>query len=175
MSRIVSCAAVLLLTTVELGVAADAPAHEVNAATLTSETFVKTAAQDGMFEVEAGKLASENGTKSEVKEFGQRMVTDHTKANNQLKKIATDKKIEVPAKLDAKHTGKLTALKAKSGDAFDQAYVADMVEGHQKAVALFTAAGSAPGVDPELKSFAQETLPTLTDHKSKVMQLHDHH
>ncbi|MGC3982872.1 MAG: DUF4142 domain-containing protein [Steroidobacteraceae bacterium] len=139
---------------------------------ISSESFVQNATQDGIYEVEAGKLASTQATQSEIKAFAQLMVTDHGKANATLGRIAEDKKIAAPKQLDAKHKEMFDALKAKSGTAFDTAYVNEMTEGHKKAISLFTAASSSTAIDPALKAFAKETLPTLQMHNSKVLQLH---
>jgi len=163
----------MLLASVTYSYAADTePGASASSKALTSKHFVTTAAADGLFEVEAGKLAAERATRPEVKTFANRMVTDHSAANEKLESLAKAQNITVPKKLDAKHAAKLAELKAKNGAEFDNAYVAAMTKGHHKAVALFTAATSSPEVDASLKDFAQQTLPTLHDHNSKVQQLH---
>lgn len=162
--------------------AADAPAvpdemsAEHNAAAnshgqLTSEDFVKNASQDGMLEVEAGKVALAQGSNSDVKAFAQRMVADHGKANDELKTIAADKHISISDKLDTKHQAKLTALKAKTGTDFDKAYGADMMKGHEQAVALFKQASTSSTVNADLQLFARKTLPTLQEHAKLAMKL----
>jgi putative membrane protein len=127
------------------------------------ETFVKTAAQDGMTEVALAKLALSKSSNDEVKQFAQKMEQDHTKADQQLSSIARTKGIAVPTQLDAKHQAMVKSLGAKSGAAFDSAYATHMAKGHAKAVALFQAA--AQSSDPDLAAFAQKTLPTIEVHK----------
>jgi putative membrane protein len=132
-------------------------------------TFVKTAALDGMMEVESGKLAAGKSTNSDVKRFAQKMVQDHTQANQQLVALARSKGLPVPTKLDAKHEAMVKELSAKSGTAFDSAYAAHMAKAHTKAVALFEAASQSS--DPELAAFARQTLPTLQEHEQLANNL----
>ena len=133
------------------------------AAGATPTTFVKTAAQDGMTEVELGKLALSKSSNNEVKQFAQKMVQDHGQADQQLASLAQSKGLTVPTKLDAKHEAMVKMLSAKSGAAFDSAYAKHMAKGHTQAVALFEAASSSS--DPDLAAFAKKTLPTLQEHK----------
>src|SRR6478752_7729721 len=124
---------------------------------VTASDFVAKASEAGTAEVELGKLASQKGTAPAVRDFGQRMVTDHTKAGSELEAIAGRKSM-MP---NAEHKKALEDLRGKSGKEFDAAYAAQMVKDHNEAVALFTAASSLP--DSELAGFASKTLPTLRD------------
>ncbi|MDB6044612.1 MAG: putative outer membrane protein [Gammaproteobacteria bacterium] len=126
-------------------------------------SFVKKAAQDGMTEVELGKLALTKSSNSQVKQFAQKMVQDHGTANKELAGIAKGKGLDVPAQLDAQHQDMVKTLSSKSGAAFDSAYAEHMAMDHTKAVALFRA--EATSNDPELAGFAKKTLPTLQEHK----------
>ncbi len=125
--------------------------------------FVQKAAVDGMFEVEAGKVAAEKGTSPDVKAFGQRMVDDHTKANNELMQIAQGKGMTVPKGLDKKRKDELDKLSKPSGADFDKQYITTMVKAHQEAVKAFSNEADK-GKDPEIKAFAAKTLPILQDH-----------
>jgi putative membrane protein len=135
----------------------------------TPETFVKTAAQDGMTEVALGKLALSKSSNNEVKQFAQKMVQDHGQADQQLAALAKSKGLTVPMKLDAQHEAMVKALSAKSGVAFDSSYAAHMAKGHTKAVALFEAASNSS--DPDVAAFAQKTLPTLQEHEQLANNL----
>src|ERR1041385_7579353 len=106
------------------------------------QTFVKKAAQGGMAEVELGKLATQKASSEDVKKFGQRMVDDHTKANDQLKQIAGNKGIDVPSQLSAKDKATKDRLSKLSGKSFDRAYMADMVRDHTMDVGEFQKEGS---------------------------------
>jgi putative membrane protein len=127
------------------------------------EMFVLDVAKDGMAEVELGKLASEKATNDEVKKFGQRMVTDHGKAGDELKTLAQSKSITLPSDVDAKAKATRDRLAKLSGAAFDRAYMQDMVAGHRKAVAAFKKESTA-GKDPDVKAWATKTLPTIEEH-----------
>lgn len=131
---------------------------------LTSDRqFMDKAAQGGMAEVELGQLAQQNGQSQAVKDFGQRMVTDHSKANEQLKQLAAQKGVSLPATVDAKDKAIENKLSKLQGAAFDKAYMKDMVADHKQDVAEFKKA-SMTAKDPDLKSWAGQTLPTLESH-----------
>jgi putative membrane protein len=132
-------------------------------------TFVKTAALDGMTEVEFGKLAASKSSNSDVKRFAQKMVQDHGQANQELAAVARSKGLTVPTKLDAKHEAMVKELRAKSGAAFDSAYASHMAKAHTKAVALFEAASQSS--DPDVAAFAKKTLPTLQEHEQLANNL----
>lgn len=133
-------------------------------------TFVKKAASGGMAEVELGRLASEKASSSDVKQFGQRMVSDHSKANDQLKQVAAEKHVTLPQSISAKDKAVKTKLEALSGDQFDRAYMEDMVKDHKQDVAEFQKA-SKSAQDPEIKDFASQTLPTLQDHLKEAQRI----
>jgi len=132
--------------------------------------FVMEAAQGGMAEVALGKLASEKASNDRVKQFGQRMVTDHSKANDELKSLAQTKSIMIPADLDAKHKATEERLSKMSGAAFDRAYIQEMVADHKKDVADFKKEAQG-GKDSEVKAWAAKTLPTLEDHYKMVQDI----
>jgi putative membrane protein len=127
------------------------------------QRFVRDAAEGGMAEVELGKLAAEKGSSQDVKNFGQRMVDDHSKANDQLKQIASNEGVTLPEKLDAKDRALKTRLSRLSGENFDRVYMENMVRDHKKDVADFQKE-STSGSDPAVKQFASQTLPTLQQH-----------
>jgi putative membrane protein len=125
--------------------------------------FIRTAALDGMAEVQHGRLAAQNATNAEVKRFGQRMVDDHRKAGDELKGLASQKNVTLPAALDANHRATQDKLAKMKGHAFDRAYMSHMVTAHQQAVALFTRE-STSGKDADIKAWAAKTLPALQEH-----------
>lgn len=136
----------------------------------TDRQFIKKAAEGGLAEVEFGKLASEKAESSDVKQFGQRMVDDHTKANDQLKQVASEKGVTVPDKLSAKDAATKARLEKLSGKAFDRAYMRDMVTDHTKDVSEFRME-SKNAKDPDVKNFASQTLPTLKDHLKEAKSI----
>jgi len=126
-------------------------------------TFAKQAAMDGMAEVDLGKLASEKASNSDVKQFGQRMVDDHGKANDELKSWASSNNVTLPTEVNAQQKAMHDKLAKMSGDAFDKAYASHMVADHAKAVASFQHA-SKTASNADLKAWATKTLPTLQEH-----------
>jgi putative membrane protein len=125
--------------------------------------FVMKAAQGGMAEVALGNMAASKATNADVKTFGSRMVTDHSKANDELKQLATTKGLTLPADAGAENQKTSDELSKKSGKDFDKAYMKDMVEDHEKDVKEFEKAAK-DAKDADLKSWASKTLPTLQDH-----------
>ena len=115
------------------------------------KTFMKKAAKGGMMEVAMGKAAEQNAQSDDVKSFGKRMVTDHSKANDELKSIASKKGVQLPTK---EHSGKWTS---------DKAYMDMMVEDHEKDLAEFKEEASN-GSDPDVKKFADDTAKVVQEH-----------
>jgi len=137
---------------------------------LSDKEFVLKASQGGMTEVELGRLASDKGGTSQVKDFGSRMVKDHSQANDELKGLADKKGIAVDSKLDSRNQSQVDKLSKLSGPAFDKAYVTSQVRAHESTVKLFKEEAKS-GQDPDLKSFASRTLPTLENHCSSIMDI----
>jgi putative membrane protein len=133
--------------------------------TLTDEekNFMTKAAQGGIAEVNGGSMAAQKGSSGDVKNFGNQMVSDHGKANDELKTLATNKGISLPADTDEQHKKKADELSKKSGAAFDKAYMKDMVEDHEHDVAEFKKAQSS-AKDPDLKAWLDKTLPVIEGH-----------
>lgn len=132
--------------------------------------FVKEAALGGMTEVELGKLAAQKASSEDVKQFAQKMVDDHTKANDQLKQAASKDNIPVPDTLDSKHQSEIDKLSKLSGEQFDKAYVKNQLKDHETDVREFSAEAQG-GTDPDVKAFAASTLPTLQQHLELVKNL----
>jgi len=126
--------------------------------------FVLEAGPGGLAEVELGRLAAQKGQSADVKRFGQRMVSDHSKANAELKKLAASKGITLPAEMNAEQKAERDKLAKLSGPEFDREYMSLMVEDHNKDVAAFQEEAK-DGSDPDIKSFAAKILPTLQEHQ----------
>lgn len=129
--------------------------------------FATDAANAGLAEVAAGQLAGQKATNAKVKDFAAMMVTDHTKANDELMGIAKIKNITLPSEPDADHQKMKADLAAKSGADFDKAYVDAMVNGHKKVETLFEDA-TKNLKDTTLKAFAVKTLPTIKSHLAEI-------
>lgn len=134
------------------------------------QKFVMDAALGGMMEVELGRWAAQKGTTDGVKQFGQRMVDDHSKANAELMSLASRKGITLPTALDAKHQAEITKITRMTGADFDRAYIKMMLSDHKKDVSEFEKQ-STKGADADIKAFAGTTLPTLQEHLTMVQAL----
>ena len=125
--------------------------------------FAVKAAQGGMAEIALGRLAAEKAASSDVKQFGQRMVEDHGKANDELKAIAQRKSLDLPSDVRDERNQLRDRLAALSGGEFDRQYIEAMVKDHRDNVDLFRRQADQ-GKDTDLKQFAASSLPTLQDH-----------
>ena len=135
-----------------------------------TKDFVADAATGGMMEVELGNLALQKGKSQQVKDFGKMMVNDHTKANNDLKDIASKKNIDVPPSITDDQKKDVDKLSKKSGADFDKAYVNMMIDGHKKTLDAFKKAAGNVG-DNDIKNFATNTLPTIQKHLETIQSI----
>jgi putative membrane protein len=129
----------------------------------TDETFMLNTAKAGMAEVELGKLAAQNASSDSVKKFGQRMVDDHSKGNDELKTLAASKNVVLPSEVDAQDKAMKDKMAAMKGEAFDREYMAMMVGGHTKVVESFRTEAKS-GQDADLKAWVTKTLPAIEAH-----------
>lgn len=143
------------------GMAADVPND--------AQTFLREAAAGGKAEVLLGKLAAQKGSTADVKAFGQRMVTDHTKAGDELQTLAVRKSIPLPASVEPKQQATYDRLEKLSGLAFDQAYMDDMTADHVHDVDAFKQAANSS--DADVAEFARRTLPTLEEHLKEARRV----
>lgn len=150
----------------------DNTASTTDSGSFVQNEFVMKAAEGGLAEVAFGNLAQQAGKSQDVKDFGALMVKDHSKANDELKKIATDKNISLPNSLSSEHQTHLTEMGTLTGDEFDKHYMQMMVKDHDKDIELFESAGNNE-TDPEIKAFATKTLPTLKGHHEKAKAIQD--
>jgi putative membrane protein len=131
--------------------------------TPADRAFLNKAAQGGLMEVAAGKLASQRALDPAVKTFGERMVSDHTAANDTLKSLASSKQMPLPDAVSAEEHEALGKLEGLNGTEFDKAYSKMMVKDHVTDISDFEKEVKK-GDDADVKAFAQQTLPTLRHH-----------
>ncbi len=125
--------------------------------------FLKEAASGGMLEVKLGELAVQQAQNPEVRRFGQRMVTDHMKANKQLMSVAEKCNVTISTTLNSKDQAELNKFRELKGADFDRAYMANMVKDHEHDVAEFKKC-SKNAESAQVRDFASQTLPTLEEH-----------
>ncbi|HJT75183.1 MAG TPA: DUF4142 domain-containing protein [Chitinophaga sp.] len=128
-----------------------------------SSDFAVKAADGGMMEVELGKLAQEKGQNQQVKDFGALLVKDHSKANEELKTLAANKNITLPDSVSNDKSDHIRDMSKLTGKDFDKHFIDMMVQDHTKDIDMFEKA-STNLTDPDLKTFAGNTLPTLRGH-----------
>jgi putative membrane protein len=128
-----------------------------------STKFSSAAAQGGLAEVELGRLAVQRGSNPAVKSFGQRMIEDHSRANDELKAIATRKNIALPPDLNSDQKAMMEKLSKLSGAEFDKQYMSDMVKDHEADAKEFENQANK-GTDADIKAFAAKTLPIIQRH-----------
>lgn len=130
---------------------------------MTDQQFVDFAAQTDMTEAHLGQLASSNASSQGVKDYAQMLVTDHTNDYTQLNTIAGKANLVVPKGLDPAHDKMIAPFEKLHGAAFDHRYIQEMVTGHTKAIGVYEKE-AADAQNPDLKAYANQTLPTLRKH-----------
>ena len=128
-----------------------------------STKFSSAAARGGLTEVELGRLAVQRGSNPAVKSFGQRMIEDHSRANNELKSIAARKSLALPPDINSDQKTTMDNLSKLSGAEFDQEYMSDMVKDHEADAKEFENQ-AAKGTDADIKAFVAKTLPMIQGH-----------
>ena len=159
------------MATTQSNATTDKPTSSKHTTRMISDlTFAQKAAEGGVAEVNLGQLAEEKGSSQEVKDFGKRMVADHTKANDQLKADAAKQKFTLPTDMSKRDQMAYDRLSKLSGSAFDRAYARDMVRDHRGDVAEFLNE-SKNGKEEWTKDFASQTLPTLREHLKQAEEM----
>jgi putative membrane protein len=140
-----------------LALAQESPASKSSALSAKDRTFMHKAAKGGMMEVALGRLAEQTGQSEDVKSFGKRMVTDHSKANEELKSIAEKKGVKLASKEPSEKWSS------------DKAYMDMMVKDHEKDLAEFQEEANN-GSDPDVKKFADDTAKMVQEHLDLAKQ-----
>jgi putative membrane protein len=131
--------------------------------TASDQQFLKKAADDNLVEVEMARLALQKASSQQVKSFAQTMVKDNGKARDQLEKIGSIKRVDLPKGLSAKNKATKDRLVKFSGEQFDNAFMAEMLRDHKEDVATFSRERKS-AQDMDIKEFADKSLPTLESH-----------
>lgn len=145
----------------------------------TSNDFVDTAAAGGIAEIETSKLAVEKSSSADIKAFANMMITDHSKANDELAAIAKKNDIEVPDSTTLVKQAKEKILDMRD-ESFDAAYANNQVKAHEETIELFKKQANTVTDDKvkgatDLKGFAQKMLPALEKHLAAAKQLQAAH
>lgn len=137
---------------------------------MKDKIFVRKAAEGGLAEVQLGQLASEKASSQEVKDFGSRMVKDHTVLNNEMKPIADSMGVMVPKKLNSKNQAEYDKLSGMSGTDFDNEYLSFMVKDHHEDLHEFRMEAAAT-TDPTLKPAVEKGAHVIREHTNMVDSL----
>jgi putative membrane protein len=138
-------------------------------ASAADSAFLKDAAQGGMAEVKLGQLAQQNASSQQVKDFGARMVADHTRLDQDVKSVASQENVNLPSDMSMKDRAQYDMLSKKTGASFDKAYIENMVKDHKADIAAFEREISS-GSDPQVKAMAEKALPILREHLRLAQQ-----
>jgi putative membrane protein len=133
-------------------------------------SFLKDASQGGLLEVKLGQLAQQNASSQQVKDFGQRMATDHGKMGEDVKSVAARENVSLPGDISMMEKMTYERLSHKTGVDFDKAYIEDMVKDHKSDIAAFEKEANS-GSDPEAKAVAQKALPIIREHLRMAQQI----
>lgn len=127
------------------------------------QDFAVNAADAGITEIQAGKMAEEKGMAKDVKAYGAMLVKDHTEANDKLKAICAQKNITLPTAVSSDMQKNLDDLQGKTGKDFDKAFINMMISDHKKVISAFKDEAKN-GSDADIRGFADSTLHTLQHH-----------
>jgi putative membrane protein len=137
---------------------------------IQDKDFVHEALQGGMAEVQMGQLAAQKGSSDDVKQFGQKMVQDHTQMGDQMKQVAQQLGVSEPKGLSKKDKAEVAKLNSLSGPEFDKAYIATMVKDHKKDLSDFRAEAQNTQ-NPNVKQVAQQGAQVIDQHLQMAEQL----
>jgi putative membrane protein len=144
---------------------------DASATPVTPQSFASQAAVIGKAEIELAQVALNSTKNEDIRKYAERMVRDHTAADQKLRKIAQKENLQLPQTLDAKHQKEKQRLSSLRDEAFDREYKKHMEQGHQEAVALFQSASQDEQMPEDLKDFAASSLPTLKRHHEMAQKL----
>jgi len=147
-----------------------APVFAVAAYAAADVTFYTQAAEGGLAEVEAGKLAQQKASSAAVREFATQMVTAHTRTNEEMKAVAMKHGLQVPAKPAVADAAKLKVIESLEGERFDAAYVKGQVADHENMLGLLQKE-IAIGTDQDAQAFAMKILPDVKMHLEMARKL----
>ena len=150
--------------------------------------FVEKMGQANLAEVKLGQLAAQRASNAQVKQFARSMVTDHEKANADLKQVASKMAVQLPANLDAKHQELADRLSTLKGAEFDNEYMKAMVSGHQEVAQELErhadsstrpgdrsvgTSGGASQTHASITAWASKTLPDVRKHLEQAKQIQE--
>ena len=143
-------------------------------ASFQDKAFLREATQGSNFEIQAAQLALQKSSSDDVKQFAQQMIQDHTKLNDQMKPIASQAGVTPPTDISKKDKKVYAQLQGLSGDAFDKAYIQDMLEDHRNDLKAFQTEANSGQLASE-KSAASQGATVVQEHLQHAQQLAQAH
>jgi putative membrane protein len=140
------------------------------ALTTSEKEFMSNAARGGMLEVQLGNLAAQKASSNDVKQFGERMATDHGQLGQKLQQLASNLNVTLPQDLKPEQQAIVSRFEKLTGKAFDRDFMKEMVSDHTKDISEFERAASQ-ATNPDIKQFASEALPTLREHLKMAREI----
>ena len=134
--------------------------------------FILAAANDALFQVNAGQVAASGTTQDSIQQYGEEMTTEHIQAGKELQKLATARKVELRTTLSDERQQQLDSLSMQTGAGLDTLYLNQMVAIQERAVHMMELEG-ASGKDPELKKWAADRLPLVKQFEERAKALRD--
>lgn len=138
--------------------------------TAADTDFVRRASSASLTEIALGKLANDQASSSDVKTFAERMVADHTKANEDLGKLAGSKGVQIAVAPEPAQQQEIDRIKGLEGAEFDRAYSDAMVRDHKMVTGLYELEAEK-GSDVEIRDYARGVLPMLKEHQKLAQGL----
>ena len=149
---------------------AASPTASPVALTAPEKEFMANAARGGMLEVQLGNLAAQKASSAEVKQFGERMATDHSQLGQKLQQLASNLNVTLPQDLKPEQQAVVTRFEKLTGKAFDRDFMKEVVSDHVKTISEFERAASQ-ATNPDIKQFVSEALPTLREHLKMAREI----
>jgi putative membrane protein len=152
------------------GIALAVGAADTKDAQDASEEFVKKASMAGLFEIEAAEVALDRSRNADVRAIAEKMIQDHKRSSDKLRNLLTQEKLRFrfSMTLDEAHAEKVRKLKEVRAEGFDKEYLSMQENAHEDTIDVFETFLSAKEPHPALRTYAEETLPTLKMHHERI-------
>lgn len=134
--------------------------------------FLQQAAESGRLEIEASKLAHQYSGSPQVREFAEMMITEHTEVDRELNALAANKNVSLPTKLPDDKQRNIAEWQGVEANELNSRYIKEIaIDAHEEAIDRFKKAAKDAS-DPDVKKFAEKTLPSLQHHlaRGKLLQ-----
>lgn len=159
----------ILVTLLALSMTGTAIAQQAKT-TATDTDFIRRASSASLTEIALGKLAADQASSSDVKKYAERMVADHTTANESLGKLAGSKGVQIAVAPEPTQQQDIDRMKGLDGAKFDRAYSDAMVRDHKLATGLYELEAEK-GEDVDIRDYARGQLPMLKEHEKLAQSL----